>query len=122
MFFIAFDFVHSQEESKIELISIEFVGNNYFPSSELSDVITSKESANWFSQFLYSFSSLGSGATYFDSLSIQSEVNLLKNYYFSNGFFRAIINATFTIEKNTNNRARLTFNIYENQLTNFKNI
>ncbi len=111
-----------QIENKIELVSIDFVGNNYFPSSELENIITAKSSPNWFSKIWNSITGSGNSTNYFDSLSIQSEINLLKNYYFSNGFFRTKIQATFNLEKPGLNKASLVFNIVENQPTKFNNI
>ncbi|MDP4116553.1 MAG: hypothetical protein Q8903_10475, partial [Bacteroidota bacterium] len=56
-----------QAQTKYELKSIVFKGNKSFSSSSLKEMILSSETPWWFWKFLYSFSSLGSEAKYFDS-------------------------------------------------------
>ncbi|MBK7104328.1 MAG: BamA/TamA family outer membrane protein [Ignavibacteriae bacterium] len=114
--------IFPQSENKIELAEINFVGNDFFTSSELEEIIISKESPNWLSQFLASFSSFGNSATYFDSLTIPNDINILKNYYFSHGFFRTNVNAKYSIDKNGKEIASLTFIINENEPTNFNKL
>ncbi|MBK7980472.1 MAG: BamA/TamA family outer membrane protein [Ignavibacteriae bacterium] len=125
-FFLTFNVfsapLFAQNENKIELSSINFKGNDYFISSELEEIIVSKESPNWLSQFLASFSSFGKGATYFDSLNLTNDINILKSYYFAHGFFHTKISAEYTIDKNGNEVADLTFNIIENEPTKFKKL
>ncbi|MCB9248176.1 MAG: BamA/TamA family outer membrane protein [Ignavibacteriales bacterium] len=111
--------IFAQAESKIELVDISFTGNDYFSSSELEKVITAKETSNWLSQFLNSFSSFGGGPSYFDSLAIPNDISLLKSLYFSNGFFRTKVEAQYNIEKNGKGKASLRFIITENEPTNF---
>ncbi|MBK8945138.1 MAG: BamA/TamA family outer membrane protein [Ignavibacteriae bacterium] len=114
--------IFSQSENKIELSSISFEGNDFFSSSELEEIITSKESPNWISQFFSSFSSFGKSATFFDSLNIQNDINILKSLYFANGFFNTKINAEFNIDKNGTEKADLIFLITENKPTNFNKL
>jgi outer membrane protein assembly factor BamA len=70
------------QEDKIELNSIDFIGNEFFSNSELEEIIISKESPNWLSQFLDSFTSFGNPASYFDSLDLQDDLSILRNHYF----------------------------------------
>ncbi|MFZ1291816.1 MAG: BamA/TamA family outer membrane protein [Melioribacteraceae bacterium] len=114
--------IFPQSERKIELAEINFIGNDYFPSSELEYIITSKESPNWLSQFLASFSSFGNSAIYFDSLNIPNDINILKSYYFSHGFFRTNIIAKYSLDTNGKESASLTFTINENKATNFNKL
>ena len=112
-------FVHTtlygQNEDKIELVSIEFVGNDFFDTSELEDIIISKESSWWGSQFFNSFTSFGSPATYFDSLNNIDDIEILNNYYKSNGFFNTKISYSYTISEGKEREAYLVFNINENE-------
>ena len=58
---ICFSFVIAQlqEKPQYELSDIEFTGNESYKSSELKEIIISKESPGWFFQFLNSFSGFG---------------------------------------------------------------
>ncbi len=117
LFIIAFVFntyLQAEEENKIELNSIKFVGNEYFSSTELKDIIYSKETPSWFSKFLNSFTSFGNPASYFDSLQILDDVSILKNLYMSYGFFKVKINAEYSISGNEKKYADLVFYIQEN--------
>jgi len=55
----------AQDESKIELNSIDFIGNEFFSSSDLKEIIIFKETPNWFSKFINSFTSFGNPPSYF---------------------------------------------------------
>ena len=111
----------AQNGNKIELTDIEFTGNDYFTSAELRNIITSKESPAWYSKLLNIFSS-SDETSYFDSLNIPADISLIRSIYFSNGFFKARVDAKYSIEKNDPDKATLTFIIRENEPTNFKTI
>lgn len=102
-----------QEKINYELTSIEFTGNESFKSSELETVIISKESPGWFSQFLNSFTGFGAEAIYFDSLTISSDLAQIKNFYWSKGFFKVLVNAAYKLHKESA-EAELTYKINEN--------
>lgn len=104
-----------QNEDKIELVSIEFIGNDFFDTSELEEIIISKESSWWGSQFFNSFSSFGSPATYFDSLNNIDDSEILHSIYKSNGFFNTKISYSHTISDGKEKEAYLVFNINENE-------
>ena len=74
---LGFSSVIFAQKDNIELSNVDFVGNDFFDTAELEDLISSKESPSSISQFLYSFSIFGSPATYFDSLSVQDDINIL---------------------------------------------
>ncbi len=101
--------VLGQNEKRIELVNIEFIGNDYFDTSELENIIISKESSWWGSQFFNSFTSFGSPATYFDSLDIEDDIEILQNYYKSNGFFKAQITHEYKITKSKKSEASLKY-------------
>ncbi len=103
-----------QINERIELSEIKFIGNESFNASELENIITSKESPGWLSQFLDSFTSFGDPANYFDSLSIRDDITILTNFYKASGYFKTNITATYSIEKNGSIEASLIFNIEEN--------
>ena len=87
----------AQEENRYELQQINFEGNNSISSSQLSDVILSKETPWWFWKFLNSFSSFGSEPVYFDSSNIPIDIQALKSYYNANGFFKTSVNLSFDL-------------------------
>lgn len=103
------------QQSNIELNSIDFVGNEFFDAAELEKIITLKESPSSFSQFLNSFTSFGSSATYFDSLSVQDDINLLLKLYKSFGFFKTKISAKYELDENGSKEANLVFYITERE-------
>lgn len=113
--------INAQEDVKTELVKIEFIGNDYFDTSNLEELIISKESPWWGSQFFASFSNLGSPASYFDSLDIEDDLTILKNYYQTHGFFKPIIEADFFIESNGDKEATLSFRIQENESSLIRN-
>lgn len=110
-----------QSNEKIELVEIEFIGNESFDASELEDLIISKESPGWISQFLDSFTSFGNPANYFDSLNIRDDIAILNNFYKANGYFKTNISANYSIEKNGSQEASLIFNIRENNPSYLRN-
>ncbi len=103
----------AQEEDKIELSSINFVGNATFSDADLKAVIQSKENPFWMWRFLNSFTFLGSPPNYFDSSSVSIDVISLKSFYAVNGFFKAEINYSFVIDT-VGKSADLTYTINEN--------
>ncbi len=116
LFLISFlccvNLVFAQEEDKYELISVDFVGNEFAPSRVLADIIISKETPFWFWKFLNTFSSLGKEPIYFDSSLIRTDLRILKSYYDDNGFFQS--NISYSIELDHKNKlAYLVFNISE---------
>jgi len=120
-FFIADINILGQSDEPIELVSVEFSGNDFFDSDELAEIIVSKESSNWFSQFINSFTSFGSPPSYFDSLSIQDDISILSNYYKSKGFFKPDIRASYYIAGSGVREANLKFDINENSPSNIRN-
>lgn len=104
--------ITAQDLERYELVSVQFHGNFTLPTSELSQVVASKESPGWFSQFLNSFTSFGEGPVYFDSLLIPGDVEALKNYYFDNGFFEARFFPRYYLDKEEKT-ATIVFHIEE---------
>lgn len=80
--------VSAQWHANQELVRISFVGNKYFSDGDLQEVIFSEETPWWLWQFLDSFSSFGKGAVYFNINDIKTDVNALKQFYQTNGFFQ----------------------------------
>lgn len=102
------------QEKKFELTKINFIGNNSISTSNLISIIYSKESPNWISQFFNKFSSIGGKPVYFDSLLIDSDIQALKSYYQSKGFFKAKVKANYYLNKK-NDKAELNFIIDERE-------
>ncbi len=88
----------AQPGAKYELNSINFIGNHYFSSSTLADLIYSQQTPAWFWKFLHSFSSLGKEPVYFDSTNIPIDINQLKEFYNSNGFFDASFGYKYKVD------------------------
>jgi len=103
----------AQEEDRIELSSITFIGNETFPDGDLGAAIQSEETPMWLWTFLNSFTFLGSPPNYFDSSSISIDLISLKSFYSVNGFFKAEINYSFEIDTSAKS-ADLTYYIKEN--------
>ncbi|MCU0364491.1 MAG: BamA/TamA family outer membrane protein [Ignavibacteriaceae bacterium] len=104
----------AQEDDRFELSSISFAGNETFGDAELKAVIQSEENPFWFWRFLYStISFLGSPPNYFDSTAISVDVISLKSFYSVNGFFKAEISYSFSLDT-VSKAAELTYIIKEN--------
>lgn len=106
----------------MELSSIDFGGNSSYSSSMLRDVISSKETPGWFWKFLNSISSsIGKEAVYFDSLTLRDDITALKDFYNTNGFFKANFSYSFKIDT-LQKTAAVTFQIIEQQPSTFSEI
>lgn len=111
LYFLSSNIANAQQ-NKYELTNIEFVGNHFISTSTLRSIITSKESPGWFSKFLNSFSGLGESTVYFDSLLIPIDIESMKNYYMSQGFFTSKISSIYRLNK-SEKEARLIYFIVE---------
>ncbi len=108
----------AQENFRYELQSINFQGNSAISSSQLSDVILSKETPWWFWKFLNSFTSFGNEPVYFDSSNIHIDVKALQSYYKAFGFFEASVKYNYDVDT-TNKEVTLTYTIKEGQADNY---
>ncbi|MDF1612345.1 BamA/OMP85 family outer membrane protein [Stygiobacter electus] len=112
--FFVINSVSISQEKKFELTKINFVGNNSISTSNLLSIIYSKESPNWVSQLLNKFSSIGGKPIYFDSLLIASDIQAIKSYYQSKGYFKTKVKANYVINTKKN-EAELNFIIDERE-------
>jgi len=119
--FISLTLTSAQEASKVELTSIDFIGNSSYSSSMLREVVSSKETPGWFWKFLNSFSSFGKEPVYFDSLSLHDDMTALIDFYNVNGFFKAKFSYAFKIDT-LQKEATVTFRIVEQQPSTFSEI
>ena len=103
----------AQEDEKIELSSINFIGNETFSDDDLKAVIQSEENPMWLWRFLNSFTFLGSPPNYFDSTLISIDIISMKSFYAVNGFFEAAISYSFEIDTSAKS-AELNYTIKEN--------
>ena len=108
----------AQENSRYELQEINFNGNSRISSSQLSNVILSKETPWWFWKFLNSFTSLGSEPVYFDSSNIPIDIRALKSYYKANGFFQTSVKYHYDVDT-TDKEVTLTYTINEGEADNY---
>ncbi|MCF8240847.1 MAG: BamA/TamA family outer membrane protein [Melioribacteraceae bacterium] len=106
---------------EFELDEIEFTGNDALSSSDLESVILEIESPGWLSQFFYSFSPFGSEAIMFDSTLIPGDIQLLREYYKSQGFFETEVAGSYQLDTASLD-ARIVFNIVENEPYFFRNV
>ncbi len=111
---LAVSTVLAQENSRYELQQINFNGNSRISSSQLSNVILSKETPWWFWKFLNSFTSLGSEPVYFDSSNIPIDIRALKSYYKANGFFQTSVKYHYDVDT-TDKEVTLTYTINEGE-------
>ena len=119
-FFFFLSFTSKAQETEIELNSIDFVGNDFFDASDLENIILSKETSTWISQFFNSFTSFGNPPSYFDSLIIKDDLEILENYYKAYGFFEANFDAEYSIDSNGSKEASITYFIQENESFNIR--
>ena len=119
--FLTGTFATAQEDESFELVSVRFHGNHSIPTSELQNVVSSKESPGWFTQFLFNISdsSFGEAPIYFDSLLIPGDMEAIKNYYWANGFFKSGFGYGYEFDS-TDMEAVLTYYILESDPHNFK--
>ncbi len=108
----------AQQSKHYELKSIDFVGNNSFSSSNLKEIIFSQTTPWWFWKFLHSFTSLGKEPVYFDSSNIPLDLNSLKSYYNSNGYFEAQFNYKYKVDT-ADKTVDLTYYINERNFASF---
>lgn len=111
----------AQEDERIELSSITFLGNENFSDADLRDIIQSEENPMWLWRFLNSFTFLGSPPNYFDSTSISIDVISLKSFYAVNGFFRTEISYSFEIDT-VGRYAYLTYFIKEKSAFDYNSV
>ena len=105
--------IYAQNSDEYELVSIQFHGNNTLSESDLSNIITSRETPNWFYKFLNTiWDNIGRPPSYFDSTKIPGDIKSLENYYRDNGFFEVNINASYSLDEK-NKEATIVFAIKE---------
>jgi outer membrane protein insertion porin family len=99
--------VNREEQYKIKRIF--FIGDKYFKSSTLSDVVSSSEHGWW--KFLSSSSTVNMNRIEFDK-------QLLKNFYLNEGFYDVqILSSDISFEEK--NKASITFSINSGKKYNF---
>lgn len=106
---------------RYELANLEFKGNSALSSSKLEGVVVSKESPNWLVKGINKISSYGTGPIYFDSLLIETDINNLKDFYKSNGFFETEIDYNYTLDTSSQT-ASLTYIINEGTPVYFRDL
>ncbi|MFC2082202.1 BamA/TamA family outer membrane protein [Bacteroidota bacterium] len=119
MLMISTGYTIGQENGQFELVKVDFVGNENLSTSDLEDLVSSKESPGWFSQFLYSFSSFGDEAIFFDSTYVQSDVDYIRYFYWANGYFEVDVSAEYVYDF-LDNEVELIFLIDEGPVFYFK--
>lgn len=110
----AFRTLYGQNYLNTEIGTIEFVGNEVIKSSVLFNVITSKESPGWFSQFLHKFTNFGGDPVYFNDIQFQLDIDKIKAFYLDQGYFKAKISGEY-ITDSTDLITDIKFTINENE-------
>ena len=114
LIFVFSIFLIGQNREPYELTSIAFEGNHDISSSQLEEVIQSKETPWWFWKFVNSIlSSLGSEPVYFDSTNIPVDIEALKEFYQANGFFNSKFGYKYEVDTSSHD-VSLTYLITEN--------
>jgi len=82
--------------------SISFSGNNSFPENDLRNVMLTKESPASFYRFIYRIFRIGKAPEYFDPFVFRADVQRVKEFYKSNGFFYTQLDTSvrYNIEDN----------------------
>jgi len=99
--------------SDFEVTKLAFAGNNALKTDDLLSVVQTKESPSWLWRFLYKISeSVGKKPEYFNQTEFANDALRLKKYYWSNGFFKAMVDTSITVDRDAKS-VSLTFKIQE---------
>ncbi len=101
---------HLFAQQQYELVGIEFTGNPVFSSSDLETVISSQESPGWLSKTINSITTFETNAFFFDSLLIPNDIEAMRQFYMSHGYFKAKIKSDYILIDSVY-EAYLTYNI-----------
>jgi len=109
----------AQELGQFEITAVNFSGNNNISTALLENAVNTKESPNWVSKFLNTFTSFGSPPKYIDTTLIANDLELLRNFYFDNGFFKVRIDPElqYNYDEKT---VSLHFKITENEAAKYR--
>jgi outer membrane protein insertion porin family len=101
-------------EQRYEVDDVRFVGNEFMSTSDLMNVISTRETPGGFWKFVYRTvsESIGKEPQYFDEFVFREDIHKLKGFYRDNGFFSAQIDTTVRFNREQQNVV-LTFNIRE---------
>jgi outer membrane protein insertion porin family len=103
-----------KDDIQYEVAEISFKGNNSVGKAILEDIILTKESPGGFLQFLNIITEkFGAEAIYFDSLLLPSDIQIIKDHYWSQGFFEVEISSDYELNEE-DKEAEITFLISEN--------
>ena len=97
-------------QQQYELVSIEFTGKPVFSSSDLETVISSQESPGWLSKTINSITTFETNTVFFDSLLIPTDIEALRQFYMSHGYFKAKIKSSYVLIDSVY-EAYLTYNV-----------
>jgi len=100
------------EKGKYELTSVQFIGNTEISTQVLQTTVAAKESPGWFSQTLQKYTSFGEEAVFFDPALLIPDQETIRDFYFSNGFFKAKVSSKYEIDT-INNTAAIFYIIDE---------
>ena len=99
------------QDNKLELVNIQFVGNDNISDAVLETIIVSKESPGWLSKTLNAIG-FGDEATFFDSTILVLDLNALQSFYYDNGYFESRFDFEFKVDKD-DKEAEVSFIITE---------
>lgn len=99
--------------SEYEIAKLSFSGNATLKTDELIPIVQTKESPSWIWKLLYKVSeSVGKKPEYFNPPEFGNDALQVKKYYWSNGFFKAIVDTSILVDQDTKS-VSLTFRIQE---------
>jgi outer membrane protein insertion porin family len=119
-FILVFASVLHAQQVKYELKKVQFTGNSYMNSLQLSEICFSKESPGWLAKLINSFSPFGAETSFFDSSLVVLDVKLIQNIYNSKGFWKVKVVPKYTLDAKAGT-AELVFHINENKPFHFRN-
>ena len=117
---ICFNSLYAQNEQDYELVNIGFNGDIVFSETDLRNTIISQESPNWFSQFLYSFTSFGGEAIFYNPGFISTDLRRLQSFYKDRGYFKTKIRSEVIVDS-TDNDTELIYHISPGESAYVKN-
>jgi outer membrane protein insertion porin family len=84
-----------QQGGRLEITSIRFDGNETLPSSELRQVLVTRETPGFFNKFLYNSISekLGRKNEYYNAVIFSGDLDRLRKYYKNRGFLEVRIDS-----------------------------
>jgi outer membrane protein insertion porin family len=105
---------HDQQGGRSEITSIRFEGNETLPTSELRQVLVTRETPGFFNKFLYNSISekLGRKNEYYNTVIFSGDLERLRKYYKNRGFLEVQIDSQLAFSRDESS-VDITVNVRE---------